>query len=72
MILAVVIIVAAEQIHGSEQLVGIDQRANHDQTAQDIPAPEGTGAEGIGDAPAGQLIADAVRDLVVPDKGRDA
>lgn len=64
--LAVYIVVLSQLIESGEQFVRIHKRANNNQTAQHVPQPEIRRAEAVGNVAALQLVANAVRQLVVP------
>ena len=66
------VVVRAEEVHALHHLVAVDQGPDNDDDAQDAPAPEGAGAEFIGNTPAQQLIADAVGNAVIPHQRRNA
>ena len=61
-----------KEVHGLQELVQIDERANHDETTQNAPTPVSAGANTIVDATARQFLADSVADSMVPDQRDDA
>lgn len=65
------VVVSAQKVHGLAQLVQENEGTDANQTAEDIPAPEGTGAKAVSDAAAAQLVADTGADAVAPHDGGD-
>ena len=49
-----------------------DKRPDQDQTSEDAPAPEITGSEFIAQIAGLELVADPVRQLMVPDQRLDS
>lgn len=60
-----------EQIHGLEQLLGVDEGDDKDKRTENAPVQEDACAEAIVDASASQLVADSVGQLVDPDNEND-
>ena len=69
---AVDVVVLAQQVHGLEQLVVVDEGTDHNEGTQDAPAPEGAGTEAVGDVAALQLSTDAVGESVGPGEAGNA
>jgi len=66
------IVVLAQEVQGLADSVLIDEGSDDNEGAEDVPQPEGAGVEGVVDAAAGKLVADAVAQAVIPHKGSDA
>ena len=61
-----------DQVHALEQLVQEDKRPDQDQASEEGPAPERPGVEFIAQIAGLEFVADAVRQLMVPDQRIDS
>ena len=71
-LVAVGVVAFGHRVHGFEEAIVVDEGAYDDQTAQNVPEPEGVAAKIAADIAASDLNADAVRELVVPDQRVDS
>ena len=65
------VISTVDKIHRLKKLVEINERADNEQRSEEIPAPEGIGAETVINPPKEQFIAYTVRQFVEPHKRGD-
>ena len=63
---------SVHKVGGLEHLMQIHKRSNNNQTAQNIPKPEVSGAEAISDTTSAQFVTNTVGDSMISYNTRNA
>lgn len=63
---ALCVVIVNEQIHGLKEPMGVDERSDNYESAEDAPEPERLGAEFVAETSPGELAAYTVGDPVLP------